>query len=45
MLAGCPDLEVLHLEFLKKTWFFSDFLVDEIRVVNSVPRLKTLDPY
>ena len=41
MLAGCPDLEVLHLEFPEKAWFFSDFLLDEILVVNPLPRLET----
>ena len=41
MLAGCPDLEVLHLEFPEKAWFFSDFLLDEILVVNPLQRLET----
>ena len=41
LLAGCPDLEVLDLEFAEKAWFFSDFLLDEILVVNPLPRLET----
>merc|ERR1712051_304116 len=42
MLAGCPDLEVLNLEFPEKAWlFFSDFLLDEILVVNPLQRLET----
>jgi len=34
MLAGYPNLEVLRLEFPEKVWFFSNFLLDEILVVN-----------
>ena len=34
-------MEVLHSEFPEKAWFFSDFLLDEILVVNPLPRLET----
>ena len=34
-------MEVLHLEFPEKAWFFSDFLLDEILVVNPLQRLET----
>ena len=29
------------IEFPEKAWFFSDFLLDEILVVNPLPRLET----
>ena len=29
------------MEFPEKAWFFSDFLLDEILVVNPLPRLET----
>jgi len=41
LLAGCPDLEMLHMEFPEKAWFFSDFLLDEILLVNHMPRLES----
>ena len=32
---------MLHMEFPEKAWFFSDFLLDEILLVNHMPRLES----
>lgn len=41
LMASCPDLEVLHLAFSDKAWFFSDFLLDEILCLNPLARLES----
>lgn len=40
LLGGCPELETLTLAFTSTTFFFNDFLLDDILILNSFGRLE-----
>lgn len=41
LLAGCPDVERVHLTFGETAFYFSDFLLDDLLGLNPMLRLET----
>ena len=40
LLGGCQDLEILNVSFRSRTFYFNDFFLDDILLVNTFARLE-----